>query len=45
MLAILYVVFLEMYTEYHKLRTMPEKQYVVTKVWILLARFSSSEIL
>ena len=33
-----------MYTEYQKLRTMPEIQYVVTKVWILLTQFSSSEI-
>ena len=45
MLHILYTIFLEMYTEHQKLGPMPEIQYLVMKIWILLTQFSSSEIM
>ena len=45
MLCILYMIFLEMYIEHQKLSPMPEIQYIVMKIWILLSQFSSSEII
>lgn len=45
MLCVLYMIFLDMYTEHQKLRPMPEIQYIVMKIWILLTQFSSSEII